>query len=122
MAIPEELDYSGGRDRATSESVDAAQLELPQYDPEEALTNPKERGIIRSAKASFGFIRSLERDERLFYHVSEYMCTGNPPVPGDSVEFVVVKNNVTSKYNAVRIYKLDKGSVTFDVSKVGATL
>mmetsp|Transcript_13403 Transcript_13403/g.35162 ORF Transcript_13403/g.35162 Transcript_13403/m.35162 type:complete len:544 (-) Transcript_13403:648-2279(-) len=87
---------------------------IPQYNSEEADHNIRERGVVRSIKPSYGFVRSIERDDRLFYHITEYQVEGDSLVPGDCVEFTVVKNHVSSQLNAVRIEKLPKGSVVFE--------
>lgn len=87
---------------------------IPQYNVEEADSSSRERGVVRSTKPSYGFIRSSQRDDRLFYHITEYQVEGDVLMPGDNVEFSVVRNHVSNQLNAVRISKLERGTVAFE--------
>lgn len=73
-------------------------------------TLPLETGVIASLKESFGFIKSVERDEDIFFHSSE---TSEDLQIGDEVQFRI--NH--SQRSAHQLKKLPPGTVVWEVEE-----
>eukprot|EP01114_Cavostelium_apophysatum_P013865 TRINITY_DN3453_c0_g1_i2.p1 TRINITY_DN3453_c0_g1~~TRINITY_DN3453_c0_g1_i2.p1 ORF type:complete len:465 (-),score=62.65 TRINITY_DN3453_c0_g1_i2:67-1461(-) len=77
-----------------------------------------EQGMVRTAEKTFGDICCTERDENVFFHISEVQRLNHLKKDeidmGMEVEFVVVTNPETNKSKAVDIKVLPRGSVKFD--------
>jgi len=80
---------------------------------------PREVGVISSVKNSFGFIKSTEREEEVYFHFSELDKTIDESSlqPGQELEFSVVKNSWFKKLLAIRIKPVAKGTVKFHVRR-----
>ncbi|KAG1670794.1 Cold shock domain-containing protein E1 [Nymphon striatum] len=76
----------------------------------------REKGIIFTLKEGFGFIKCANREHpRLFFHFSEIIDKNNEIHAQDEVEFHVSQDSGSSnRYNAIRIFRLPRGSVSFD--------
>lgn len=84
----------------------------------------RERGLVVSTMDSYGFVRCEKRTQDIFFHFSEVIRPGEsaeetaslerPVSNGDSVECHIVRNNKTSKLNAVAVALLPPGSVTLE--------
>eukprot|EP01083_Nonionella_stella_P295407 1004035_1 len=78
----------------------------------------RERGQVVIIRGSFGFIRCLERDGQMFFHLSNILpdSDGNRVriEPGDDVEFLVETDLDNDRQAAVDIELLEPGSVQFE--------
>lgn len=78
----------------------------------------REQGVVGSLKEGFGFLRCVERIQRIFFHFAEVLDTGREICVGDEVEFTVVQDPSSSytntRLNAIRIKHLPPGSVQFE--------
>jgi cold shock CspA family protein len=73
------------------------------------LNGERSLGVVKWVKDSYGFIQSPFHTEDLFYHASEHCSDLGitiPLVPGQEVEFLIVKNALTGKLNATQIHLL----------------
>lgn len=78
----------------------------------------REQGVVGSLKEGFGFLRCVERIQRIFFHFAEVLDTSREICVGDEVEFTVVQDPSSSytntRLNAIRIKHLPAGSVQFE--------
>ena len=72
----------------------------------------RESGFVEKvAKDSYGFIECCDRDDRLFFHFSEFTPRNHQVAPGDEVHFVVSSDN-QGRHTATHIVLQPKGTVT----------
>jgi cold shock CspA family protein len=77
----------------------------------------REKGIVAAIKEGFGFITCADRDQRMFFHFSEFMKPDVEVKVGDELEFTVVQDPTSaSRQIAIRIVFLPKGSVSFETT------
>ncbi|KAF0294761.1 Cold shock domain-containing protein E1 [Amphibalanus amphitrite] len=84
----------------------------------------REHGVLLSVKEhSYGFIRCVERDQNLFFHLSEMVDPERGLQNKDEVEFTVVPDpKIPSRQTAIRILRLPPGTVRFEtVVQAGLT-
>ena len=84
----------------------------------------REQGVLLSVKEhSYGFIRCVERDQNLFFHLSEMVDPERGLQNKDEVEFTVVPDpKIPSRQTAIRILRLPPGTVRFEtVVEAGVT-
>ncbi|XP_013112938.2 cold shock domain-containing protein E1 isoform X2 [Stomoxys calcitrans] len=78
----------------------------------------REQGVIASLKEGFGFIKSVERNVRIFFHYTEILDTSREIIVNDEVEFTVVQEQGVpynaSRLHAIRIKHLPTGTVQFE--------
>ncbi|XP_005177682.2 cold shock domain-containing protein E1 [Musca domestica] len=78
----------------------------------------REQGVISGLKDGFGFIRSVERNVRIFFHYTEILDTSREIMVNDEVEFTVVQEQGVpynaSRLHAIRIKHLPPGTVQFE--------
>ncbi|XP_037094593.1 cold shock domain-containing protein E1-like [Pollicipes pollicipes] len=76
----------------------------------------REQGVLLSVKErSYGFIRCVERDNNLFFHLSEMVDPERGLQNKDEVEFTVVSDpKIASRMTAIRILRLPPGTVRFE--------
>lgn len=78
----------------------------------------REQGVVGSLKEGFGFLRCVERVQRIFFHFAEVLDTSREICVGDEVEFTVVQDPSSSytntRLNAIRIKHLPTGTVSFE--------
>nr|XP_032833961.1 cold shock domain-containing protein E1 isoform X13 [Petromyzon marinus] len=74
----------------------------------------REVGVVAALRDGFGFIKCVEREQRMFFHYSEVMDDPQALRISDEVEFTVIPDAMLPQRNhAVRIRRLPKGSVSF---------
>ena len=76
----------------------------------------REQGVLLSVKEhSYGFIRCVERDQNLFFHLSEMVDPERGLQNKDEVEFTVVPDpKIQGRQTAIRILRLPPGTVRFE--------
>ncbi|XP_072930676.1 RNA-binding protein Unr isoform X2 [Epargyreus clarus] len=78
----------------------------------------REQGVVCSLREGFGFIRCVERDQTMFFHLTEVLRHGNELSVGDEVEFTVdpvsTFSNMNTRQSAIRIKQLPAGTVQFE--------
>lgn len=76
----------------------------------------REQGVLLSIKEHlYGFIRCVERDQNLFFHLSEMIEPERGLQIRDELEFTVVSDAKQSgRLTAVRVQRLPAGSVVFE--------
>ncbi|XP_033223033.1 cold shock domain-containing protein E1-like isoform X2 [Belonocnema kinseyi] len=78
----------------------------------------REQGMIAALKDGFGFIRSVDRDPRLFFHFNEVLDVDREITVGDEVEYTVIQDPTSSfsnsRQSAIRLKHLPPGSVQFE--------
>ena len=76
----------------------------------------REQGIIQATKEGFGFLKCVERSEKMFFHFSECLEVNRKLVLGDEMEFTVAPDPATlGRQLATRIKHLPTGTVKFDI-------
>jgi len=76
----------------------------------------REQGIIQSTKEGFGFLKCVERSEKMFFHFSECLDVNRKLVLGDEMEFTVAPDpQMSGRHLATRIKHLPAGTVKFDI-------
>ena len=76
----------------------------------------REQGIIQSTKEGFGFLKCVERSEKMFFHFSECLDVNRKLVIGDEMEFTVAPDpQMSGRQLATRIKHLPAGTVKFDI-------
>ena len=76
----------------------------------------REQGVIQSIKEGFGFIKCVDRSEKMFFHFSECLEVNRKLVVGDEMEFTVAPDSGTlGRQLATRIKHLPSGTVKFDI-------
>nr|XP_032833953.1 cold shock domain-containing protein E1 isoform X6 [Petromyzon marinus] len=84
----------------------------------------REVGVVAALRDGFGFIKCVEREQRMFFHYSEVMDDPQALRISDEVEFTVIPVRTSERAggqdamlpqrnHAVRIRRLPKGSVSF---------
>lgn len=75
----------------------------------------RETGTVAALKEGFGFIKCADREARMFFHFSEMLSEGDVHI-SDEVEFTVIQDPASVQRSvAIRIKKLPKGSVIFEI-------
>ncbi|XP_014613100.1 PREDICTED: cold shock domain-containing protein E1 isoform X1 [Polistes canadensis] len=85
----------------------------------------REQGTISALKDGFGFIRCVDRDNRLFFHFNEVLDVDREITVGDEVEFTIVQvptfcfEDPSSSFSytrpsAIRLKHLPIGTVQFE--------
>lgn len=75
----------------------------------------RETGTVAAVKEGFGFIKCADREARMFFHFSELLDEGDVHI-SDEVEFTVVQDPTSVQRSiAIRVKKLPKGSVIFEI-------
>nr|WFQ96467.1 cold shock domain-containing protein E1 [Trogoderma granarium] len=79
----------------------------------------REQGVVASLKEGFGFLRCVDRDQRLFFHFNEVLDVDREIQVGDEFEFTIVQDQTStfsnSRQSAIRMKWLPPGSVKFEV-------
>ena len=76
----------------------------------------REQGIIQACKEGFGFLKCVERSEKMFFHFSECLEVNRKLAVGDEMEFTVAPDPTTlGRQLATRIKYLPTGTVKFDI-------
>merc|ERR1719419_912304 len=76
----------------------------------------REQGVIQACKEGFGFLKCVERSEKMFFHFSECLEVNRKLNIGDEMEFTVAPDPTTlGRQLATRIKNLPAGSVKFDI-------
>ena len=70
--------YMNNEGHLSSQAVDVAFVELPQYAPED-LTGPREHGRIVTLHDNYGFLSCIERKQTLFFHFNEVRTMQRSP-------------------------------------------
>ena len=75
----------------------------------------REQGVIQACKEGFGFLKCVERSEKMFFHFSECLEVNRKLMVGDEMEFTVAPDPTTlGRQLATRIKHLPPGTVKFD--------
>lgn len=85
--------------------------------PPATTTSPgvREKGFIDKCQHSYGFIQCCDKEDRLFFHYSEYGGNLDTMKVGDPVEFSVSNDRRTGKPIAVSVVRLDLQTVMPEV-------
>merc|ERR1719347_20474 len=76
----------------------------------------REQGVIQACKEGFGFLKCVERSEKMFFHFSECLEVSRKLLTGDEVEFTVAPDPTTlGRQLATRIKHLPMETVKFDI-------
>ncbi|XP_039286517.1 cold shock domain-containing protein E1 isoform X2 [Nilaparvata lugens] len=80
----------------------------------------REQGIIASKKDGYGFLKSVEREPKIFFRYCEVLDVDREINVNDEVEFTVVQDstlafNAYSRQSAIRIVHLTPGTVQFEI-------
>ena len=76
----------------------------------------REQGVIQACKEGFGFLKCVERSEKMFFHFSECLEVNRKLMVGDEMEFTVAPDPTTlGRQLATRIKHLPPGTVKFDI-------
>lgn len=75
---------------------------------------PTESGIINALKNGYGFIRSADREEDLYFHFAEFKDEKDIET-GLEVQYSAVQSSWSQKLIATNLKILPKGSVVFQV-------
>merc|ERR1719447_1584511 len=76
----------------------------------------REQGVVQALKEGFGFIKCVDRSEKMFFHFSECLDVNRKLAQNDEVEFTVSPDpGNLSRQLATRIKHLAPGSVKFDI-------
>merc|ERR550532_3713746 len=76
----------------------------------------REQGIIQALKEGFGFLKCVERSEKMFFHFSECLEVNRKLLVADEMEFTIAPDPTTlGRQLATRIKHLPTGSVMFDI-------
>ncbi|XP_039763660.1 cold shock domain-containing protein E1 isoform X2 [Pararge aegeria] len=78
----------------------------------------RERGVVNTLREGFGFIRCVEREQRMIFQFEEVLRLGQELSVGDEVEFTVdpvtTFSNMNTRQTAIRIKHLPQGTVQFE--------
>lgn len=83
----------------------------------------REQGVVASVKDGFGFLRCVEREQRLFFHFNEVLDVEREVRVGDEFEFTAAQDyqgvggigpNAASRPSAIRMLALPPGRVQFE--------
>merc|ERR1719391_1805718 len=76
----------------------------------------REQGVIQACKEGFGFLKCVERSEKMFFHFSECLDVSRKLAQNDEMEFTTAPDPTTlGRQLATRIKNLPPGSVKFDI-------
>ena len=76
----------------------------------------REQGVVQALKEGFGFLKCVDRTEKMFFHFSECLDVSRKLCSGDEVEFTVAPDPANmGRQLATRIKYLPQGSVKFDI-------
>ena len=76
----------------------------------------REQGVIQACKEGFGFLKCVERSEKMFFHFSECLEVNRKLNVGDEMEFTVAPDPSTlGRQLATRIKHLPPATVKFDI-------
>merc|ERR550539_2257548 len=76
----------------------------------------REQGVVQALKEGFGFLKCVDRSEKMFFHFSECLDVNRKLAQNDEVEFTVSPDPTTlGRQLATRIKHLAPGSVKFDI-------
>merc|ERR1719193_3040683 len=77
----------------------------------------REQGVVQTMKEGFGFLKCVDRSEKMFFHFSECLdVSRGQPTIGDEVEFTVaVDPSQPGRQLATRIKHLALGTVKFNI-------
>merc|ERR1719474_2329858 len=76
----------------------------------------REQGVVQALKEGFGFIKCVDRSEKMFFHFSECLDVNRKLAQNDEVEFTVSPDpGNLGRQLATRIKHLAPGSVKFDI-------
>merc|ERR1719346_653403 len=76
----------------------------------------REQGVVQALKEGFGFLKCVERSEKMFFHFSECLEVSRKLMVGDEMEFTTAPDPTTlGRQLATRIKHLPTGTVKFDI-------
>jgi len=76
----------------------------------------REQGVVQALKEGFGFLKCVDRSEKMFFHFSECLDVNRKLAQNDEVEFTVSPDpGNLGRQLATRIKHLAPGSVKFDI-------
>ena len=76
----------------------------------------REQGVIQALKEGFGFLKCVDRSEKMFFHFSECLEVNRKLGVTDEMEFTVSPDPTTlGRQLATRIKHLPPGTVKFDI-------
>merc|ERR1719187_28171 len=76
----------------------------------------REQGVVQALKDGFGFMKCVDRVDKMFFHFSECLDVSKKLCVGDEVEFTVVPDTAqTPRLLATRIKHLPSSTVKFDI-------
>ena len=76
----------------------------------------REQGVVQALKEGFGFLKCVDRSEKMFFHFSECLDVARKLASGDEVEFTVAPDPANpARQLATRIKHLTANSVKFDI-------
>merc|ERR550519_1357784 len=76
----------------------------------------REQGIVQTLKEGFGFMKCVDRNDKMFFHFSECLDVAKNLSVGDEVEFTVCPDPAQPpRLLATRIKHLNGGVVKFDI-------
>lgn len=71
----------------------------------------RDQGIIVAMKENYGFIKCDQKDSRIYFRTSELLDSSQTLNVQDEVEFTVMQECSSHRYQAIRIRKLSPGSI-----------
>lgn len=83
-------------------------------------SNGKQMGTIEKILHSYGFIQCMNKENRLFFHFSEFY--GSDMEVGDTVEFDISYDKKTSKPIAVNVERCSQSQETVVESRISGTV
>merc|ERR550539_1282457 len=76
----------------------------------------REQGVVQALKEGFGFLKCVDRSEKMFFHFSECLDVNRKLAQNDEVEFTVSPDpGNLGRQLATRIKHLAPGSIKFDI-------
>lgn len=75
----------------------------------------REAGTLEKLLHSYGFIQCCDRDDRIFFHYSQYGGDPDELSVGDEVEFEVTSDQRSGKLIACNLRRLSPGSISFEI-------
>ena len=76
----------------------------------------REQGVVQALKEGFGFLKCVDRSDKMFFHFSECLDVARKLAAGDEVEFTVAPDPANpARQLATRIKHLAANSVKFDI-------
>lgn len=78
----------------------------------------REQGVVSSMKDGFGFLKCVDRDTSLFFHLNEVLNVDEDVQVGDEFEFTVIQEQsctfTNNRQSAIRMRRLQPGTVQFE--------